>query len=232
MKKQLVIGLGEIGSAIQNILGCDGHDPNKGVFTENEPYYAIHICIPYSENFIDVVEMYQRRFSPKITVVHSTVPVGTCNKLGAVHSPVTGRHPNMEEGIRTFTKYFGGIQAVVAALFFTEHGIKTTVYNDSDITEAMKLFSTTQYGLNILIEKEIHAWCERNNLPFEAIYTESNRDYNEGYEKLGVKDVCRSNLKHMDGAIGGHCVAPNLELLHDFPLGDLVKKYNDSWKKK
>lgn len=186
-----------------------------------------HICIPFSDDFSNLVRKY-KKFA-KLVIVHSSVPVGTCDKLGVVHSPVVGKHPNMEEGIRTFTKYFGGVNSKEAAKIFSKLGIKTEFYKEAKITEAMKLMSTTYYGLNIMIEKEIYAWCKKKHLPFDLVYTLNNIDYNRGYTLLGNPEFVRSNLKHVKGKIGGHCVINNLNLLKDFWLGDLLKKQNDKY---
>ena len=86
----LVIGMGEVGKAIQQILGCDSINSN---FDNLKDYDTIHICFPYSDEFIEQVKSYQETYKPSLTIVHSTVPVGTCKKLGAVHSPIRGIHP-------------------------------------------------------------------------------------------------------------------------------------------
>lgn len=85
----LVIGCGEIGTAISAILNCEGIDINQT--PEKKTYKYLHICFPYSEKFIEYVEQYQDRFSPDKIIVHSTVPIGTCKKLNVVHSPCRNR---------------------------------------------------------------------------------------------------------------------------------------------
>jgi UDP-N-acetyl-D-mannosaminuronate dehydrogenase len=133
--------------------------------------------------------------------------------LGIVHSPIRGVHPNLAKGIKTFVKYFGGKDAKKAASIFSRLGIKTKVFKEAKTTEALKLWDTTQYGRLIMLEKEIHEWCKENKVDFKAVYTEANKDYNEGYTKLGRPEVVRPYLKHVEGPIGGHCVTPNAKLL-------------------
>ena len=96
--QQLVIGLGEVGTAISNILNCDGIDAGDA---NSQDYEMLHICFPYSDAFVESVKAYKRIYKSEYVVVHSTVPVGTCDAEGWVHSPVRGVHPNLEEGIRT-----------------------------------------------------------------------------------------------------------------------------------
>ena len=222
--KQLVIGLGEVGSAIQNILECDGYDVNGGL-PSVEHYDTLHICFPYSDGFVGYVKAYIQEFGATQVIVHSSVPVGTCDKENWVHSPVRGVHPNLEQGIRTFVKYFGGDRAHEAAEIFRAQGIICTAVNKASSTEALKLWDTTQYGLMIMIQKEIHRWCEEHKVPFDLVYTDANHTYSIGYEALNRPEVVRPYLKHIPGPIGGHCVIPNAHLLSS-PLTDLLIDFN------
>lgn len=211
----LIVGYGEVGRSLGKVLGNNKvyiHDEAQGFsVTLDEKVDVVHICIPYNKDFNETVAFWQKTYG--FIIVHSSVPVGTCDRLKAVHSPIAGVHPHLEKGIRTFVKYFGGERANEAAKIFKKLGLKTRVYPEARITEAMKLWSTTQYGMMLMIEKQIYAWCQENNLPFEEVYTRSNIDYNEGYTKLGMKNVVRPYYKHMDGPIGGHCIIPNAKLL-------------------
>lgn len=213
---QIVIGLGEVGTAIQNILGCAGYDSNDQHYPQVGQFDVLHICFPYAADFVESVRYYQETFKAKLVIVHSTVPLGTCDRHGWVHSPVRGVHPNLEEGIRTFVKFFGGKQALAAAGIFLAAGIKVQVCEFAKNTEALKLWDTTIYGLNIMIEKGIAAYCEREGLDFELVYTLANATYNEGYARLGMPQYSKYVLKRQPGPIGGHCVMPNAQLLdHD-----------------
>lgn len=234
MTKQIVLGLGQIGTAVKNILECDGYDP----LTEEYPtgqYDILHICFPWDSGFVFSVNEYRERLGAKLVVVHSTVPVGTCDALGAVMSPCRGIHPDLELGIRTFDKYFGGKGASEASKLFSDkisgQCVSSEDENAARTLEAAKLWDTTQYGLNIMIEKGIAAYCETNGLDFKMIYTMMNQSYNEGYAKLGHPEYAKYVLTHKDGPIGGHCVLPNAELL-DHPLAklllDLHSKISDS----
>lgn len=213
--QHLVIGLGEVGSAVQKILKCPGLDLNKNSTAHGGPYDMIHICFPFSPSFVASVQNYQTLFRAKYVVVHSTVPLGTCDPHQWIHSPVRGVHPDLEKGIRTFTKYFGGVNAEFAAHEFSEKKITTLTTTKAAHTEALKLWDTTQYGIMIALEKEIHAYCKRHDLPFDLVYQHANMSYNEGYTKLGKPEVVRPYLDQHDGPIGGHCVIPNAEILRD-----------------
>lgn len=228
--KQLVIGLGEVGSALQKILDCDGYDPYKGGGKLNAPYDFIHICFPWQEDFVREVGRYTGAGKTKHVVIHSSVPVGTCDEHGWIHSPIRGVHPNLEQGIRTFVKYFGGVGAEEAAKMFSDLGINTRLVGDARTTEALKLWDTTQYGVMIMLEKSIHEYCRQQGLDPEIVYTDANHTYAIGYEALNRPEVIRPYLRHMDGEIGGHCVIPNAHLLAS-PIAEMLIEFNENLKK-
>ena len=207
----LVIGLGEVGRALASVLKCDARD------IEYHPgeYNTLHIAFGYHEGFEDTVKRYQDLHESSLVVVHSTVPVGTCDPEGWVHSPVRGKHPDLEESIRTFPKLFGGYRAEEAALEFSAVGVEVGTTNLAKTTELGKLVELSQYGVEIVMEKVVHDLCDQYGVPFETVYTQMSRGYNRGYSALGLEDVVKPVLKHMEGPIGGHCVSPGVELLGD-----------------
>ena len=205
MMNSLIIGAGEVGKALHKVIGGDT--------IPSAQYDIIHICFPYSDDFVSEVKRYQELYKPRYTVIHSTVPVGTTTRCKAHHSPIRGVHPHLEEGLRTFIKYLAPANQELKE-YFEKAGIKIKLIDRPENTEALKLWSTTQYGRAIELEKEIHKYCEERGLDFNIIYTEANKTYNEGYEKLGMGYVRRPILKHIKGDIGGHCVLPNYKLLN------------------
>lgn len=236
----LIVGYGEVGKGLHGVItNAQVYDPFQGIanFSNNEAPDVMHICYPYFKDedarFRTSIVEYQNKFNPKITIVHSTVPIGTCDALGVVHSPIRGVHPELTKGIQTFTKYFGGKQSYEAAMIFAELGIGVMHFDKASITEAIKLWDTTQYGWMIILEKMIYDWCKANGFSDKEawdIYGQANYDYNVGYARLGRKDVQRPFLKHMEGVIGGHCVIPNLELLNSEICG-IIKELNKRYDK-
>lgn len=220
--KQIVVGLGQVGAAVKKVLECEGYDPLIAEAPPAGEYDVLHICFPYFDGFEVEVKMYQDRLKAKLVVVHSTVALGTCDPHGWVHSPIRGVHPDLELGVRTFVKFFGGAEATVAAGLFQERGIKVMTTAKAAETEALKLWDTTQYGIMILLEKAMRAYCEKHELDPSMVYTYANATYNNGYAALGRIDVQRPVLKHVPGPIGGHCVRQNWDLLDD-PIAKLAK---------
>lgn len=217
----LVIGNGEIGSAIARALMCPAVDIGE---TMDEPVEAIHICFPYSDTFVNDVKLYQEQYDPSLTIIHSTVPIGTSDLCDAVHSPVRGVHPDLYEGVMTFVKFLGGEKASEAAKIFKEKGISTKTTPSAKTTEGAKLWSTTQHGVAIMLNKEIHEYCKTHGLDFDIVYTEFNETYNHGYKKLTREYFSRPVLKFMEGPIGGHCVVPNCHLLGGKTAQDIINK--------
>lgn len=216
--KTLIIGAGEVGTALQKVL-IDYEpqfiDPKLGVVDEGLTAEIIHICFPYSDKFIDYVKEYQEKYKPKYTVIHSTVPVGTSNTLAAIHSPIRGIHPNLEEGIRTFVKFLGGRDSSMVADYFRRAGLQVCLFDKAETTEAMKLFDTEYYRACIEFAHRVKRFCDKNNLNFHEVYTLGNQTYNEGYTKLGHPEFVRPVLQPIMTPIGGHCVTQNSKLIND-----------------
>jgi UDP-N-acetyl-D-mannosaminuronate dehydrogenase len=238
LQQHLVVGCnGQVGSAVYSVLRDRGlkvvgidMDSSTDIRAD-----VIHICIPYSEHFIENVRAYLLHYltDEGLVIVHSTVPMGTCCRIASnrvVHSPIRGVHPNLAKGITTFVKFFGGPRAKEAAEIFLSIGIKTFATPKASTTEALKLWSTTYYGMCIAFEKEVHRYCEENGLDFDVVYKLSNYTYNDGYAALGMSSVARPVLEHFPGKIGGHCVIPNAKLLHG-RVADFILNVDDQQEK-
>ncbi len=212
--KHLVVGCGEVGKALMKVLNALGHDPNAGFICPNGTTCEyLHICIPYGEDFKRSVKTYESWFLPEYTIIHSTVPIGTSEDLNAHHSPIRGKHPDLAESIRTFVKYVAGVNATDICYELQRFGIDAKPCKYTRDTEAAKLLDLMQYANSILIEKEIHAFCETHDLDFDLVYGEFNKTYNRGYQSMGEPHLIRPILKHRTGPIGGHCVVQNMKHL-------------------
>lgn len=233
--KSFIAGRGEVGRAIAAVLTKrygheqvvsydveDGPVPQRELMTTD----MLHICFPYGDHFLCEVAQYASYIRPgSPIVVHSTVPVGICRKIGpyACHSPVHGVHPNIEDGLYTFMKYVGGQLPEVTDRvvgYLREAGIFATAVSSPEAAELSKLCCTLQYGLAIAACKGIAALCEEYGVPFNEVYG-WNAHYNAGYRTLDKPEVCRPVLKPVPGPIGGHCVVPNARLLPG-PLSEFL----------
>lgn len=228
----VIVGAGEIGRALCEVLETGGLyrvflfdvlSDEKGRFMSIGQVDFLHIAFPYTPHvFESEVERYQAMFKPTYTVVHSTVPVGTCSHLRVIHSPVRGKHYDMVKSIRTYTKFFGGLNADKAADHFLRIGVPVAVYQDSRATEFGKILETSYLGLNIRWVQEVEYVCTRAGLSFTEVWDKFVTTYNERCEDLHQPKF--PAMVPIQGTIGGHCVMPNLEFLPDnFQFKPLLK---------
>lgn len=219
MDKSLVVGMGEIGKAVAEVIGeCKTYDiKDKAVlYDEQHPIEVdvLHICFPYSETFIEDVKHYQKIFKPKHTIIYSTVKIGTTKQLNAVHSPVEGRHPDLELSIRQMVRWIGGPDGQFFANLFTDVGIKSRLVPDSNFTEFLKLRSTAKYGINLMWADYEKMVADKLDMDFDLL-KEFDTEYNRLYRELGETWAQRYILDPPEGKIGGHCVVPNAKLLNE-----------------
>lgn len=241
-----ILGYGEIGKAIArfykkpNIKDLTRDDSLRGVD-------VLHICIPWSSKFADIVAREIKEAKPLLTIIHSTVAPGTTKHIiqklpkelhRVVHSPVRGMHPHLEESMKTFVKYIGAEDRKAgewAKKYFATLGVKTKVFTPAATTELGKLLDTTYYGLVIAWHGEMAKMCDKLGVDFGQAVTDLNKTYNEGYTKLGMPHVVRPVLYPPKQGIGGHCIIPNAKILKDLFQStalDLVVQYAPKKQKK
>lgn len=228
--KDLIIGYGQIGQAVQESICFDEAKTLDSRHKDIQPRVAVlHICFPYSEDFKSQVTDYIKRFEPEHIVVYSTVPIGTCAEIDSriVHSPIEGKHPDLGLSISQMTRWIGFNDAREGTFFkhyFLNKGIKPKLVPNTDFTEALKLLSTTEYGLNIEFARYKKQVADGIDMPFE-LTKEWNRTYNKLYKNLGLDDRYQKFvLDPPEGTKGGHCVVPNARLLNEQYPNDLVRK--------
>lgn len=221
--RQIVVGYGEIGRAVGALIGPhevldEGYKaPGRRKRTD-----IMHICFPYSHEFLGYVAHYMKQYRPKHLIIYSTTPIGTVRQIpGAVHSPVEGKHPNLVQSLWLMTRWLGindVSEAKYFADFFREIGLQIKLVPNSDHTEALKLLSTTEYGLNIEYTRYKQYVSNELNMDF-SLTKEWNQEYNLLYKKLGLDHYYQKYvLDAPEGPKGGHCVTPNARLLQErFP---------------
>ena len=215
-----ILGYGEIGKAVGEFYE---KFYIKDLKEDNFPdkIDILHVCFGMSDSFVMDVVNVAKKHNVGLVIIHSTVPVGTTRAICGfhkftVHSPCSGVHPHLHEGLRTFTKFIGANDAVsgsTTAKHFKKLGMNTKVFYKSETTELMKLLDTTYYGLIIAYHAYANEFCQDLELNFDNVMTEWNKSYNKGYKKLKKSNVIRPILYPLDGKIGGHCVINNAKLL-------------------
>ncbi len=211
----LIIGYGEIGKAVQEAVCPDAKIYDiKRKNSRVGPVDIMHVCFSYDKDFVHNVQSYAIQWQPKHIIIWSTVQIGTTKKIrDAVHSPVEGKHPNLAESIENAVRWVGYNNKYDARFFseyFTLKGFKTKLVKNTNHTEALKLLSTTEYGINIAFADYKAQVAESIKMSYE-LTKDWNSDYNELYD-----DDPRFQKFILDppaGQIGGHCVVPNVDIL-------------------
>src|SRR6187397_2862119 len=116
-QKVVVVGLGEVGkpllqlfSETRSVVGIDVtpslEDPRGAE--------VLHLCIPFQINdFVGEAARYIKLIKPRLTIINSTVEVGTTRKVAdksgsdVAYSPVRGKHARMLDDLRKYTKFVG-----------------------------------------------------------------------------------------------------------------------------
>lgn len=250
-EKVLVVGLGEVGCALFELLkeeesftvyGLDLDEAKMGAAGQAKSELpkkvdTMHICFPCKtqEKFVDTTVSYAKQFEPTLLIINSTVPPGTTKKIGeqcnclVAHSPVRGVHKNPEHmkwELKRWTKYVGGVNTKAtdaARKHFEKANLKVKTLKGSIETELAKLFETTYRAWMIACFQEMHRISRR-----------FNGDFDETVDFL--EDTHRVRLDRpvmFPGVIGGHCLIPNIELLlnaYDSEFLRLILKSNEKRK--
>lgn len=229
-----ILGVGQVGGAIKKITSKFFYVLTKDILTDqlkNNQIDILHICIPYSDKFIEIVIKQINLNHPKLIIINSTIKPGTTREIWdeinipIVHSPVMGVHPRLYYYLFQFPKFIGPINkksGLMAASHFKNMGLKTILFNNPEETEIAKLLDTTYYGLNIVFAKWVKEICDTKHLEFNNVYNKFNLAYNEGYSQT-LPQVRRPILKPVKGPIGGTCVVPNAIILNEFIPNGICK---------
>lgn len=213
----VVVGLGEVGKPLFEL--ASSHHPTIGVdisppLEEIKDVSVLHVCYPFQiKDFVGETIRYIDLFQPSLTVINSTVAVGTTRLIAerahaaVVNSPVRGKHARMFEEIQEYTKFVGALEPAAGrrgAEHFQSMGLKTKTLSSPEATELAKLTETTYFGLMIAWAQELERYCDQSGASFNEIIS--------FYEEIKFFP----STKYFPGIIGGHCVMPNIEILSRF----------------
>lgn len=242
MKKKIhfLLGVGEVGSALKKILEKDTElywfDSNPKIknrpLPPNTEVDVLHIAVPYSRDFLKTVKKYAKDQKAKLIVNHSTMVLGTTQKLGekAAHSPILGQHDNLYKHIKTFKKAIGpnSSKAKRLAQTYLKDFFDLEFFADSKTTELAKLISLARFAAQIDFTKYADRLSQKADVEFDQAYTQFSNLYNEGYRKLKLEQFIQPVLYPPRGPIGGSCVIPGVEkilgILPNKALQDILKK--------
>lgn len=225
----VVVGLGEVGKPLFDLIsrhrcavGVDIAPPQQ----EIEQAETLHVCYPFQiRDFVGETARYIEMFKPKVTIINSTVAVGTTRLIAdrtgtaVVNSPIRGKHVRMLEDLCKYIKFVGStIPAAArhAAAHFESLGLRTKILSSPEATELAKLTETTYFGLMIAWAQELERYCDRTGADYEEVIS--------FYEEIKFFPP----VKYFPGIIGGHCVMPNIDILRKFTKSEILEAIETS----
>ena len=226
----LVIGLGEVGTPIAEILESRYKTFRKDIAPIEVPEVidVVHICYPYKgPDFVETTAKYVKQYQPKLVIIHSTVVPGTTRAVSersgvpAIFSAVRGKHSQMKQDLLAYTKYAAGVTEEATA-FAVQHlqsaGMHAGVFASPEGLELAKLLETTYFGMLLAWTQEMERYCRG-----------VKADYYEVMQFMTEISYLPPVVFH-PGYIGGHCVIPNSYLLDQLKpshFTDLMRQSND-----
>lgn len=227
----VVVGLGEVGKPLLELVERAGHhgvglDVERGTVPEKGGTQVMHVCFPFEvDDFVGETVKYIELIEPELTVVNSTVAVGTTREIfqrcsrPIAHSPVRGKHARMAAEMLSYTKHVGGSDreaGETAAAHFRSLGMTTRVASSPEATELAKLTETTYFGLLIAWAQEVERYCDLTEQSYDEVTS--------FYEEIGFFPPVR----YFPGVIGGHCITPNIEILSRLAETDILDAIRSS----
>ena len=245
-QKHVVVGLGEIGIPICKVLSKNtitvGYDLDKKLMNlkkiekyENYDTLILHICIPFTKRFVTEVKKLSKEFNPKIIAIHSTISPSTTSILQSkltipvIYSATRGVHKRMEYDLKRYTKFFSISKNSPKKEFAIKefkkvmklNGITTKRMSTPETLELAKIICDTSYlGWLINYAQLSNMIAKQYGVDYDEMWTFSDE----------IQKFLGNRPKMFPGFIGGHCVIPNLDLIHNQTL-DLIKKINFKYEK-
>lgn len=237
----LVVGLGEVGSALYDLLlkssrfevyGYDV-DPSRTKCKLEDvplPLNYLYVTIPYSPSFVSAVVEYAQRVRARAVFIHSTVAPGTTRRVHELlnapvaYTPVRGRHPRIREHMRLWAKWVSALPPeylLEATKHLEEAGFKVRACSEPpESLELAKLWETVYRAALIAAWQEAHRVARKCGASLRVVA-----------EFVGeVHEVLRDRPVYYPDYIGGHCLIPNTEILRGFhpsKLFDFVIESNE-----
>ena len=244
IKKDIVVGLGEIGSPILKLISratiAVGYDINKKHMNKNKfnkyqniDTYFLHVCIPFTKEFITNVVLLSEKFNPEAIIIHSTVSPYTTKKLQdklnipIIYSATRGVHKRMLSDLRRYAKFYSiesnaprkNWASINFSKLMKKCGVKTKKMSSPLTLELAKIIVDTSY----------YGWLINYAQLSNMIAIQNKVDYDEMWSFADeIHKFLGNRPKMYPGFIGGHCVIPNLELI-DYKTLNLINEINSDY---
>ena len=247
MKKDIVVGLGEIGNPILKILSKNGlvvgFDIDEKLMNSKKfnrflkmNTSFLHICIPFGKKFQDNVYSLYSKFDPECIVIHSTIKPYTTKQLQEkipipiIYSATRGVHKRMLLDLKKYTKFYALEKNAPKKQWASKEflklmkksGIRTKKLTDPITLELSKIVvDTSYYGWLINYAQISNLIAKKYNIDYDEMWSFAD----EIHKYLGNRP------KMFPGFIGGHCVIPNLSLIDEDSLWE-IDSINNIYSKK
>lgn len=208
----VIVGMGIVGTALEKLISlkCDTIGVDVGVCALPDHVHTMHICYPYSDDFISEAVRYIETANPELCIIHSTVVPGTTEKISTqtkcylAYSPIRGRHNTMLRDILKYDKFIAGINndsGIAANAFLTSIGFTVKEFSTCRGLELAKLIETTYSGLLIAWAQEVSRFADTVEIDyFDLMHFVADIPY-------------LPPVIFQPGYIGGKCIMGNLKLL-------------------
>lgn len=217
--KSLIIGAGEVGTSLKNVL----KPYHEIIIRDKAPMECkdvevLHICYPDFDGFVETTKNYISEYKPHLTVIHSSVRIGTTRKCGngVVYSPIRGRHPDngLDKEMKSFVKFIACVDPYYSDRAFDYFSVRANwtcfITRKPESLEFLKMLSNIHMGLEIAWRQEVERMEKKLGIE-EGVYGIWEETYRKGYQALNQPNLIRPVMR--PDPIGGHCILPCTELL-------------------
>ncbi len=246
MTKDIVAGLGEIGTPISQLISkgtnIAGFDINPKLVNQkkNKKYESLqtrflHVCIQFNKKFEKNVISLYKKFKPQGIIIHSTISPGTTQKLQSklpipvMYSATRGIHKRMLYDLKRYTKFFAiEPKAPKAKWAISEYSkllkkckVKSKRMSNPQSLELAKIVvDTSYYGWLINYAQISKMIADKFKVNYDEMWTFSDE----------IHKFVANRPKMFPGFIGGHCVLPNLDLMNESSL-NIIREINEDYAK-
>ena len=246
MTKDIVAGLGEIGTPISQLISkgtkVSGFDINPKLVNkkQNKKYESLqtrflHVCIPFNKKFEKNIISLYKKFKPQGIVIHSTISPGTTKKLQSklpipvMYSATRGIHRRMLYDLKRYTKFFAIESKAPKAKWAIEEyskllkkcKVKSKQMSNPHTLELAKIVvDTSYYGWLINYAQISKMIADKFKVNYDEMWTFSDE----------IQKFAGNRPKMFPGFIGGHCVIDNLTLMNESSL-NIINEINQDYAK-
>jgi len=201
--------------------------------TDDIPTIFLHVCIPCNEEFPSNLQELIEKFDPKCVVIHSTVsPLTTKNiqkeyEIPIIYSATRGLHKRMLRDLKRYRKFYSLEQNAPRRQWASRK--YSELLKKCGVRQAKMSSPLTLELAKIICDTSYYGWLITYSQLSNMIAIKNKVDYDEMWSFADeIHKVLGNRPKMFPGYIGGHCVIPNLDLIHNDTL-NIIKEINDEY---